>query len=97
MPGTLEGHIHTHSAGVLLDRFVEAYLAYVDHGCRADTERRVQEDAKRKAEEQGRKSDDDAKRKIDEEARRKVEEESRRERSLKFKWFVPERGVKRPV
>src|SRR5271168_3209046 len=42
MPGTLEGHIYTHSAGVLLDGFVEAYLAYVDHGCRADTERRIQ-------------------------------------------------------
>jgi hypothetical protein len=42
MPGTLKGHIHTHSAGVLLNRFVKAYLAYIYYRCRADTERRVQ-------------------------------------------------------
>ncbi len=28
---------------------------------------------------------------------RHLEEESRRERSLKFEWFVPEPGVKRPL
>jgi len=28
---------------------------------------------------------------------RHLEEESRRERGLKFRWFVPERGMKRVV